>query len=119
MFEYLSKKRSFTIKLGQIIAHDIVKHGIGSFVERSAYNLNRMDRYELAIDALKKMPKKYLQGSYTKEQLLKDTAIYIDKRIPSAYAKWVAEEEYRAPSLLNVKASDYGLIYQFEENYKK
>ncbi|HDX9701712.1 TPA: hypothetical protein ROY42_005635 [Bacillus thuringiensis] len=119
MFEYLIEKRSFTIKLGQIIAHDIVQHGIGSFIGKSAYNLNRMDRYGLAIDALAKMPKNYLQGSYTQEQLLKDMAIYIDKRIPSAYAKWVAEEEYKAPSHIKASADKYGLLYQFEENYKK
>ncbi|PGN45101.1 hypothetical protein [Bacillus thuringiensis] len=119
MFEYLPEKRSFTIKLGQIIAHEIVKNGIMSKESRSIYDLNMMNRYDLAADALRKMPERYLVGTYTRDEIIKDMAMYIDERIPSAYAKWGAEDNYNAPSKITVSADSYGLIYHFEENRKK
>ncbi|HDR7623658.1 TPA: hypothetical protein QCX73_003315 [Bacillus mycoides] len=118
MFEYLTEKRSFTIKLGQIIAHEIVKNGIMSKKSRSVYDLNMMNRYVLAADALGKMPERYLIGTYSRDEIIKDMAMYIDERIPSAYAKWGAQDDYKAPSKLNVSADSYGLIYYFEENCK-
>ncbi|WP_242300039.1 hypothetical protein [Bacillus cereus group sp. BfR-BA-01448] len=119
MFEYLPEKRSFTIKLGQIIAHEIVKNGIMSKESRSIYDLNMMNRYDLATDALRKMPERYLAGTYTRDEIIKDIAMYIDERIPPAYAKWGAEDNYKAPSRITVSADSYGLIYHFEENRKK
>ncbi|QWI25655.1 hypothetical protein EXW34_31280 (plasmid) [Bacillus mycoides] len=121
LFDYLYDKRYFTTKLARIIALDIVWNEISSFAEKSIYNLNRMDRYELAVDALKKIPKSYLDGSDTEEELLTDMAKYIDRRIPISYAIEMADNSGESLFLhkKEIKAEEYGLIYHFDENSQK
>ncbi|MEX3914402.1 hypothetical protein AB4672_21755 [Bacillus paralicheniformis] len=119
VFDYLNKKRHFTIKLGQIISHHIVKYGGFDAKLRDPEELNHLDRFELAKTAISMMPPDYLEGDYDKETLTKDTAIYIDKRMLQSFAKWIERDHDRGPAQFKIDANQYGLSYHFEENKKK
>lgn len=119
IFDYLPEKFRFTIKLGQIISHEIVKKSVRNHTPREPEEINQFDRFELAKDALSKMPKDYLVGNYEKKELIMDMAFYIDKRIPQAYAKWKTLDHSKGPTQMKINAADFGLRYQFKENEKK
>ena len=48
-----------------------------------------------------------------------EIAEYIDYMIPKSYAKWYLKDHDRGPGNMKVNPNDYGLIYQYECNYKK
>ncbi|AZK47493.1 hypothetical protein [Paenibacillus lentus] len=116
MFDYADTLK-VKMRLGQYVAHRIVKDGFTSKIVRSPEQLNKMDRFELAKDFLSSNERKYFDRDLFKtpepEKLLDDVARYIDQRIPKAYANWFnygnnVDEEW--------SAEKYGLTYQFEEN---
>lgn len=123
MFEYLEEKHKVTIKLGQIISHDIVKSKSvfphSNINLRGVKELNSLNRLELAKMALSKMPENYLTGTYDKKTLLNDMAKYIDKRIPQSYEKWSKGGNADNPTKIKVNAAEHGLVYHYEENQPK
>jgi hypothetical protein len=86
---------------------------------RPVKEINSLNRLELAQSILLTMPEDYLVGAYDRTELINDMAMYIDKRIPQSYAKWVTRDYEKNPTKMVVKASDYGLIYHFQENEPK
>jgi len=118
LFTYLPEKKRFTIRLGQFISHSIVKPnsrlGYKDHLQ-SPSALNTMNRYELAQSAYEDMPSDLLVGEYSKEQLLHELAVYIDRRIPQSYVKWKEREHDKGPAGMKVKAEDYGFIYHFDK----
>ncbi|WP_341285073.1 hypothetical protein [Priestia megaterium] len=118
MFDYLTKKLKFTIKLGKFISHNIVFIKDSNHVKtaRTVEELNSLDRLELAKKALAKMPEDYLTGTYNETDFLNEIALYIDKRIPQSYEKWATRDHSKSPTKIKVSDSKYGLIYHFKEN---
>lgn len=119
VFTYLPEKKRFTIRLGQYISHSIVKPNsrLGSIGDlQPPTTLNALNRYELAQSAYDDMPSNLLVGEYSKEQLLHELAVYIDKRIPQSYVKWKEREHDKGPAGMKVKAEDYGFVYHFDKD---
>jgi len=116
LFSYLPEKFRFTIRLGQFISHNIVKPHKRVGDPLPPQELNKLNREELALNAYRDMPADLLVGEYNKELLLREMAIYIDKRIPQSYVKWKYRDHEKGPSGTAANAKKHGLIYHFDDD---
>ena len=109
-FDYIFNKRSFTQKLGNYISHNVVTYfNAGKKTLRSIEELNDFyDNLNLV-----------LEGNPGRDFIVYEIAEYIDYMIPKSYAKWYLKDHDRGPGNMKVNPNDYGLIYQYECNYKK
>lgn len=112
LFEYANDIRKVKIRIGHYVAQQVVQERPFSKLVRSAEQINRMDRFELARGFLESEGEYFYPdvGECDPERLLHDVACYIDQRIPKAYATW---SERAGASDWTAKAM--GIIYHFPE----
>lgn len=132
MFEYARSRHAAVTRLGQFVAHGIVKP-IKGFAEerwyegerdklRSVEELNGLDRYEIARGYLNtKQGMRFLEEIESVSQrqglssIVRDVAMFFDIRIPDAYFKW-HDKFPQVPQVATVEET--GLIYHFPESPK-
>ncbi|ATF15121.1 hypothetical protein A616_25125 [Brevibacillus brevis X23] len=133
MFEYARSRHAAVTRLGQFVAHGIVKP-IKGFAEerwyegerdklRSVEDLNGLDRFEIARNYLNtKQGMRFLSEIGAESQrhdlsstLIKDMALFFDIRIPDAYFKW-HDQFPQIPQVATVEET--GLIYHLPESPK-
>lgn len=123
MFEYVERKQSFVIALGNFVSNEVVRENQVQGLQ-NPLALNLLDRFKLANEAYKKLEGQYLtEVPNDKRKIVKDMAVFIDEKISKAYIKWAEmynrdNEEGRKTYPVSY-GEKYGLTHHFVENKKQ
>ena len=116
MFTDIHNSKNIKIRIGQFVAHRVVKTRFGKAPVKTTEEINSLDRFDLAEEFIEFAEKEAnesfqsdLGNSYNTRSLFKDIALYIDVTIPKAFNKWALDR-------LSYSIEGTNLTYYFDES---